>query len=68
MRINNVSTPKTTGYAATVSLGLATASGISKNKCFRKVHKPFAYVTAALTFLHLGVVEYYHHKFKNGKS
>ena len=68
MKINGIITPKTTGYAATVSLGLATVSGISKNKTFRKAHKPLAYVTAALTVLHLGLIEYYHHKFKNNKS
>lgn len=68
MKINSIITPKTTGYAATVSLGLATASGISKNKTFRKAHKPLAYVTAALTLLHIGLIEYYHYKFRKNKS
>ena len=63
--INQIVTPKSTGYAATTALGVATLSGISKNKNFRKAHKPLAYITAALTALHIGLIEYYHHKYKN---
>ena len=33
---STIITPKTTGYAATASLGLAVLSGVSKNKTFRK--------------------------------
>lgn len=68
MKINSIITPKTTGYVATASLGLATVSGISKNKTFRKTHKPLAYITAVLTALHIGLIEYYHYKFKKNKS
>ena len=61
---NSIITPKTTGYSATVGLGLSIASGISKNKSFRKAHKPIAYISGALTLLHIGLIEYYHHKYK----
>ena len=61
---NNYLTPKTTGYTATATLGLAVASGVSKNKSFRKTHKPFAYISALLTAAHIALIEYYHHKYK----
>ena len=57
-------TPKTTGYGATAALGLSVLSGVSKNKSFRKSHKFFAYLAMALTALHIGLIEYYHHKLK----
>ena len=57
-------TPKTTGYSATAVLGLAVWSGISKSKSFRKMHKPLAWITAGLTALHIGLIEYYHYKYK----
>lgn len=62
--VNSIITPKTTGYAATTALGLAVWSGVSKNKTFRKQHKPLAYLTAILTAIHIGLIEYYHHKYK----
>ncbi len=61
---NKIITPKSTGYAATAVLGIATLSGLSKNKSFRKAHKPLAYLTVALTTVHIALIEYYHHKFK----
>ena len=61
---NKIFTPKTTGYTATVGLGLSIASGVSKNKSFRKTHKPLAYITTAITALHIGLVEYRHYKYK----
>ncbi len=61
---NSIITPKTTGYAATVGLGASVWSGISRNKTFRKQHKPLAYITAFLTAAHIGLIEYYHHKYK----
>ena len=64
VRQNPIITPKTTGYSATLGLGLAIASGISKNKSFRKAHKPLAYISAALSLLHIGLIEYYHHKYR----
>ena len=57
-------TPKTTGYAAAAGLGLAVWSGISKNKTFKKTHKPFAWASALLTILHIGLIEYYHYKYR----
>ena len=69
MNVNKIQstliTPKTTGYAATTSLGLAVLSGASKNKKFRNTHKPFAILTAILTALHIGLIEYYHHKYRS---
>ena len=62
--INQIITPKTTGYSATLALGMATISGISKNRNFRKAHKPFAYLSAALTVIHIALIEYYHHCYK----
>ncbi len=64
VRMNTFLKPKTTGYAATVGLGLTVWSGISKNKKFRKAHKPLAYITTIFTALHIGLIEYYHHKYK----
>lgn len=62
--MNKIITPKTTGYATTAGLGLSVWSGISRNKTFRKKHKPLAYTTAVLTALHIGLIEYYNFKYK----
>ena len=62
--INQIITPKSTGYSATLALGMATLSGISKNRSFRKVHKPLAYISVALTAIHIALIEYYHHFYK----
>lgn len=64
---NQIITPKTTGYSATLALGMATLSGISKNKSFRKAHKPFAYLSAVFTAIHIALIEYYHHSYKKEK-
>ncbi len=61
---NSIFTPKTTGYAATAGLTAAVLSGVSRNKTFRKAHKPLACLTAILTAVHIGLIEYYHHKYK----
>ena len=66
-RIQSFITPKTTGYAAAASLVVAVASGAIKNKNIKKVHKPFAWITAALTILHIGLIEYYSHKSRINK-
>lgn len=66
--INQIVTPKSTGYSATLALGMATLSGVSKNKSFRKMHKPLAYISAVLTALHIALIEYYHHSYKKGKK
>lgn len=34
--INQFVTPKSTGYSATIALGMATLSGVSKNKSLKK--------------------------------
>lgn len=64
VRQQSILTPKTTGYAATAGLALSVMSGVSRNKSFRKMHTPMAYLTAALTAIHIGLIEYYHHKYK----
>lgn len=69
MKVNSVSknsivTPKTTGYAATVGLGATMLSGVSRNKTFRKTHKPLSYITTLITLIHIGLIEYKHHKYK----
>ena len=61
-------TPKTTGYASAAGLGLAVLSGLSKNKAIRKTHKPFSYITAALTLLHIGLIEYYSYKYRHNSG
>lgn len=63
IKSNQYITPKTTGYAATATLGAAILSGVSRNKMIRKQHKPLAYISAALTALHIGLIEYYSYKF-----
>lgn len=61
---NSIITPKTTGYAATVGLGATVLSGVSRNKAFRKTHKPLSYITALITLIHIGLIEYKHYKYK----
>ncbi|MBE7704018.1 MAG: hypothetical protein E7Z89_08215 [Cyanobacteria bacterium SIG28] len=57
-------TPKNTGYAATGAILLATTRAFSKSKPVTKTHKLIGYLAGALTLLHIGVVEYLHHKYK----
>ncbi len=57
-------TPKNTGYAAAGALIVTTARAFTSKKPIAKSHKIFGYITAALTLLHIGVVEYLHHKYK----
>ena len=45
-----------TGYMALAGMCLTTVSAITKNNSIKKYHKPFAFITAGLTLLHLGVV------------
>lgn len=54
-----------TGYGA---LGFGTASAIAGYQKKIKLHKHFAYIAGALAFLHTGIIEYYHHKRRNGKK
>ena len=63
-KIQQYITPKSTGYSATAGLCLTVTSGMSKNKTIRKTHKPFAWITAGLTALHIGLIEYYNYKFR----
>ena len=56
--------PKNTGYMAAGALLITTIRGFSKAKPITKSHKILGYISAALTLLHIGVVEYLHHKYK----
>ena len=68
MKVNSIQsqifTPKTTGYASAVGMGITLLSGLSKNKAFRQVHKPASLLTVLLTILHVGLIEYYHYKYR----
>ena len=65
---NKYITPKTTGYAAAVGIGLSLFSGALNNKNIRKFHKPLAYASVALTAIHIGLIEYNHYKWKHPKT
>ena len=56
--------PKNTGYAAATAIGLTTIRGFSKSKPVAKSHKILGFISAGLTLLHIGCVEYLHHKYK----
>ena len=57
-------TPKNTGYAAAGALFVTTARAFTNKKAIAKSHQFWGGITAALTLLHIGVVEYLHHKYK----
>lgn len=69
MKVNGIQsqifTPKITGYAAAVGMGVTLLSAVSKNKTFKKSHKSVSWLTALLTVLHIGLIEYYHYKYKD---
>lgn len=56
--------PRNTGIAAGVALTLTAVRGFSKNKSVVKSHRVLGVVSAALTLLHIGTIEYLHHKYK----
>ena len=60
-------TPKNTGYAALGAMALTTLRATSKNKTIKSSHKTLGWITVALTALHIGLIEYYHLKFKKKK-
>ncbi len=60
-------TPKTTGYAALTGIGATVMSGITSKKALKRTHKPLACFTAALTGMHVGLIEYYHYKYNKNK-
>ena len=57
-------TPKNTGYAAAGALALTSIRVASTKKPVVKSHKILGGITAILTLLHIGVVEYLHLKYK----
>lgn len=64
-KLESIVTPKTTGYVSAAGLGVTVLSGICSNKTVKKAHKPLAWATAGLTLLHIGLIEYYHYKYKH---
>ena len=56
--------PKTTGYAAAAAMVITTARAFTTKKPIAKTHKFWGFITASLTLLHIGLVEYLHHKYK----
>lgn len=72
--INNVNTKpkvqklnyvKISGYG---SLGFGAASIIAATQRKMKTHKIFAYISAALALVHVGLIEYNHYKYKHKKN
>ena len=57
-------TPKNTGYAAAGALLITTARAFTTTKPIKKSHKILGFIAGGLTLLHIGVVEYLHHKYK----
>ena len=57
-------TPKNTGYLAAGALLVTTARAFTSAKPIKKTHKFLGLSTVALTLLHIGLVEYLHHKYK----
>lgn len=64
---NKILNTRNTGYAALAGMCLTTASAMIKSPKVRKYHKPLAFVTAALTLIHLGMAEYHRMQWKNFK-
>ena len=54
--ISSVLNLKNTGYLSLASMAVATASGFSKQKIFRKLHKPSAIVAVLSALTHLMIV------------
>ena len=63
-RQNPFLTPKNTGYVAGAAILAASLRAFNQSKPVVKSHKFLGYIAAALTLLHIGVVEYLHHKYK----
>lgn len=67
-RNKTVISPMNTGYAALGGFCLTTASAMVKSPKIKNLHKPLAFITAALTFLHLGCVLQHHADRKNQQA
>ena len=57
-------TPKNTGYVAAGAMLITSVRAFTAKKPIVKSHKIMGIITAALTLLHVGVVEYLHLKYK----
>ena len=64
-KVQQIITPKSTGYTAAACTGLAILSGACHNKSFKKLHKPLAWSSALITLMHIVIIEYYYHKYSN---
>ncbi len=60
----SIFTPKTTGYASAAAMGACVLSAVSKNKTFKKMHKPLSLAAVLLTVFHVGLTEYYNYKYR----
>ncbi len=52
---------KISGYAA---IALGVASGVAGNRQKVKLHKQLAYAAGIFTAMHIGIIEWFHHKKK----
>lgn len=57
-------TPKNTGYMAAGAILVTTIRAFTNTMPITKSHKIFGFIAAGLTLLHIGLVEYLHHKYK----
>ena len=57
-------TPKNTGYMAAGAMLVTTIRAFTNTKPITKYHKIFGFIAASLTLLHIGLIEYLHHKYK----
>ena len=60
----SILTPRNTGYAAAGALLITTARAFTSAKPITKSHKLLGFISATLTLLHIGLIEYLHHKYK----
>lgn len=56
--------PKNTGYLAASAICLTAIRSFTNAKPITKSHKILGFISIALTLLHIGCVEYLHHKYK----
>ena len=61
-------TPRNTGWAAAAGMAICTARAMTKKKSITKTHKTIGWITAALTLIHIILIESRHLKFKNNNK
>ena len=67
-KIQSYITPKTTGYASAIGLGVTVLSGTKSCSCMKKAHKPFGIFTALAAVIHIAQIEWLHYKFKKSNQ